>query len=77
MNKNNNEPIDLTDALDAYQESSAHLRGFAVLLDRDREIYDETRDEVSALLTHLMRAHIESSRKLIAAIKNEHRVFTL
>lgn len=76
MNKNN-EQIDLTDALDAYEESCLHLRGFAVLLDRDIEIDGETRDEVSALLSHLMRGHVSSTKNLISAIQTLHKTLSL
>ena len=76
MNKNN-EPIDLADAIDAYEESCLHLRGFAVLLDRDIEIDGETRDEVSALLSHLIYAHMENVKKLISAATSNQRALTL
>lgn len=59
--------------LDEYEESCVHLRGFAALLDRDREIFDESRDEVSALLSHLMRSHFEKIKKLITAVEVQSR----
>ena len=65
--KNNEKQSGFADTLDEYEESCVHLRGFAALLDRDREIYDETRDEVSALLSHLLRGHIEITKQLIAS----------
>ena len=75
--KKKDKPVDFVDPLEAYEESCMHLRAFAALLDCDEEIYDETRDEVSALFAHLMRSHTESSKKLIEAMKNGYRAFTL